>query len=131
MHWGLQMTDQTKEMEQLDACFLAAREMTPTPSDALLARISADSTSVQPVPRSAMQSRPAAKVGWVRDVLQAIGGWPAFGGLTTAALAGVWLGINPPVSMAVAAENYLGLDGTAYLIDFAPGAEFDLSLETQ
>lgn len=55
---------------------------TPAPSADLMARILADAAQVQPV-------------SFWRDMFAGIGGWRGIGGLTTAGVTGLWLGVAP------------------------------------
>ncbi|MCV2868793.1 hypothetical protein OEW28_09150 [Defluviimonas sp. WL0002] len=80
--------------KELEAFFASARMHAPAPDEALLARVAAQGRSLQPMPRTPRlrdQGRPA---GPLRGLLAAIGGWPALGGLMTAGLAGLWLGLS-------------------------------------
>ena len=109
------MTSERDDMAELDAAFAAARDAQPEPSDALMARIMADAAAVQAgrvaaVRPSARRARRGAKV------LALLGGWPALGGLVTATVAGVWLGLNPPPQMENLTFSYLGVE-TGPVID--------------
>ena len=84
-------------MHELDNLFAAAREIPAPLPDHLAAAIMADAVTartellgvepeLQPQPRTAM---------W-RQLMMAIGGLPALGGLVTACAAGVWIGLAPP-----------------------------------
>jgi len=81
----------------LDQIFAAGREASPTPSDAVLARILADAEGeiaarAVPAPHRAGEIRPGL---WSR-ILSGLGGWPAVAGMATATVAGVWLGFASP-----------------------------------
>ena len=71
----------------------------PTPDDALLQRIMADADGViadqQPSPTKPVQSG-----GVFADILAALGGWTAVAGLSTAAVAGLWIGVAPPGALS-------------------------------
>ncbi len=116
--------------KELSGLFEVSRYIPPTPSDSLLARVMADATAVQagfaPAPVAA---RPRGMGLW-RELLRALGGWPAMGGLATAAVAGVWLGAFPPSFLPDATDAYIELTEGAYLIDTTPVLAFDLSGET-
>ncbi len=103
-------------MTALDAHFAAARTAAPTPSDDLFARVLGDAEAVQAEMASALVTRPA-RVNPLAQLFRVLGGWPAMGGLTTAAVAGLWLGVSPPVVLQEWSDGYLGPDATAYLID--------------
>ena len=82
--------------EILEAAFVQARTPDMMPSEAALNRIMMDADSVlaqaAPVPE-----RP--KQGFGAVILDAIGGWMAFGGLATATVAGLWIGVSPPAAL--------------------------------
>ncbi len=121
------MTDNKNNMVELDALLAGLRAQTPSVPDALIARI----TQQAEIEQKAFMTAPAktTRRGVLRQFIQALGGWPALGGLATAACAGIWLGINPPQSMALAAETYLGIENAVTLLDMRPDAAFDLSGE--
>lgn len=85
-------SDKMPEDAGLDALFDAARDARPSPSDDLMARIIADAESNQPV-LEPHRARPPSFFG---QVLDALGGWPALGGLVTAAATGVYIGFVQP-----------------------------------
>ncbi len=74
----------------LDALFDAAPK--PAPSAALTARILRDAQAHQP------QTAPPAlpQRGLFGALANALGGWPTLGGLATATLAGLYIGIAQP-----------------------------------
>jgi hypothetical protein len=79
--------------DDLTLAFAAARCDAARPApEALLARIEADAAAFLPRPR------PEPSV-W-RRFADALGGWPALGGLATAGVAGFWLGYAPPEAAA-------------------------------
>lgn len=120
--------------KELSGLFEASRDIPPTPSDSLLARVMADATAVQagfaPAPVAARTGERPRGAGLWRELLRALGGWPAMGGLATAAVAGVWLGAFPPSFLPDATDAYIELTEGAYLIDTTPVLAFDLSGET-
>lgn len=72
--------------DRLDDLFAEAREVSPRVSGDLMGRVLADAARMQ---------RPS--VWWqLKDLL---GGWPVLGGLTAVAVAGVWLGVAPPLAI--------------------------------
>lgn len=85
------MTDPKTDM--LDDLFAQARELTPTPSDDLFARVLAG--AVIP-PAATVVARPH---GIGAKFLGLLGGWPAVGGLAAATFAGVWVGVAPPAAV--------------------------------
>lgn len=108
--------------QDLDAFFDAARNSSPEPSPEFLARILSDAEGVQ---NSFVQTpfgarKPAKSVfAQLRD---AIGGWPALGGLVTASAVGVWIGISPPESVTETMAAFLG-DSTEFIVDPLSGFE--------
>ncbi|WP_373635276.1 hypothetical protein [Yoonia sp. SS1-5] len=76
----------------LDAILDDARDARPQVPDALMARVLADAAAAHAPPEPVMSNAPR---GWAA-IAQLLGGMPALGGLATAAVAGLWLGIAPP-----------------------------------
>jgi hypothetical protein len=84
---------------ELEAFFKAARDDMVAPSPQLLSCVLADAYALQEAPAAAVpRPAPLRRRAW-RQILDAIGGWPAVGGLATAAAAGIWIGYNPPSSV--------------------------------
>lgn len=96
----MMMTDPNDKM--LDDLFAQARAVAPAPSDALIARVLAD--AVLPVQASA----PIKAGGFWSGLMDTLGGWPAVGGLATATVAGIWVGIAPPASVADLTAHLIG-----------------------
>lgn len=71
--------------DMLDDLFAQARAQAPVPDAALVARVLHGAARPVPVRRPFLVQ--------LRDM---IGGWPVFGSLAAATLAGVWIGIAPP-----------------------------------
>jgi len=110
------MTQGNDDMSALDSHFAAARNTAPTPSSDLLARVLSDAEAVQAGQvQTRMASTPRGTP--LAQLFRALGGWPAMGGLTTAAVAGLWIGISPPAALQEMTDGYLGPDTTVYLID--------------
>jgi hypothetical protein len=105
------MTRNNSEAE-LEAFFEAARTEAPALSDGLRDRIVADALAVAP-----------ARAPWWRfaQLREVIGGWYGLGGLVTAGLMGLWIGIAPPVD---AMDPLAFLDGATALDIFQQS--FDL-----
>jgi len=122
------MMDEHKHSGELEAAFDAARSSQPEPSANLMARVLADAQIVQ-----AEQSvKPSARVprGYMQQLLEALGGWPAVAGLSAAGVAGVWLGLGPMAGVSDAVASYLGMSvPPAYSVDVMPGAELGLAWE--
>ena len=96
------MTNPNEDM--LEDIFAKARAATPAPADDLMKRVLADADALQPRPSAA--SVPAMGI-WSR-MLDAIGGWPAAGGLVAATVAGIWVGIAPPASVEDLTATMIG-----------------------
>lgn len=97
----MKMTDNDKLPDHddaaLDALFAAARDDTPVPSAALLARITADAEREVAMPATIARAAPKRRgLAWL---VAALGGWPAVSGLATATVAGLWLGYTEPGSL--------------------------------
>lgn len=89
----------------LEAFFAAGREAAPEPGVAFLARIAAQGEAVQAERMSAALAPPVRRDGAPRGGLfaalaAAVGGWGAFGGMATAALAGLWIGFAGSETLA-------------------------------
>ena len=77
-----------------DAFALARAEAARPAPEALMARVLADADRERPPLRAA-----APRPGRLAAALAALGGWPALGGLATAGVAGLWLGLSPPAAV--------------------------------
>ncbi|OBY28390.1 hypothetical protein A9D60_11525 [Leisingera sp. JC1] len=93
--WGIAMADTDKSLQELDGLFAEARSTPPVLPDHLSAAILADAARVQPEYQPA---EPARQPLW-RQLAEALGGWPALGGLAAASAAGLWIGLAPPSFM--------------------------------
>lgn len=105
LNWGTTMREFDDEDGALDRLFDLARGVAPPVSGDLMARILADAEAQAPVPVPVAAS--AATVGW-RGWVDAIGGWPAMGGLALATVVGVVIGINPPQGLSSITSGILG-----------------------
>lgn len=88
------MTDKDKT-EELDVFFAAARQQTDTLSEDLTNRMLGDALAVQAQFAPVVQERQARPGLW-RQLVSAVGGWPAMGGLVAACATGIWIGVAPP-----------------------------------
>ena len=95
-----------KGMEQeLEAFFQTLKDAPEEASPDLLARVLADAyeeqdaLALQALPKTSDPVKSTPSRGLFRSVLDAIGGWPALGGLATATVAGIWIGYNPPAAL--------------------------------
>jgi hypothetical protein len=100
----------------LDDHFAAARAKSPAPDDAFLARLEADARQMQPAP-----PRPTAS-GRLRQLVEVLGGWPAMGGLATASLVGLWIGVASPLGL-LSTGLVSGDAGLFDLSDLGPGLD--------
>ena len=87
-----------RDTDLLDGAFAAARSDAPAPSDDLLDRIMMDADAVLH-DAGVTQTRPATRPSWREALFDAIGGWPSFGGLVAATVAGLWIGVSPPAAL--------------------------------
>ena len=113
-------------VDDLDAFFAAARREVPAPSEALMARVLVDALAAQPAPRAAVRT---PRPGLWTQLREAMGGWPAMGGLATAGVVGLWIGISPPAAVTDMASDVLGLQTDEYLVDLMPDFEFDIAMD--
>ena len=122
------MTDERKTQlddDGLEDFFEAARRMAPSPSDALMARVLADALAAQPVAAPCPVPRPGA---WAQ-LREALGGWPALGGLATAGVMGLAIGIAAPAGLADLATAVLDQGTDTYLVDLMPELDFDIAMD--
>lgn len=80
---------------ELDALFEAAQESAPLPSQNLWDQVHQDALAEIPRLRGGARVSPA-QPGILAGLIAAIGGWPSLAGLSTAAIAGVWIGFANP-----------------------------------
>ena len=100
------MTDEFEKHSEreLETLFQALRDAPEEPSADLMARVLAgayeeqDAIAARAVPEPDQIVSQPERRGFVRSLLDAIGGWPAVAGLATATVAGVWIGYNPPAA---------------------------------
>ena len=106
----------------LDDLFALARENQPVMTSDLLNHIVSDAARLQPVTEiPAPQTE--TFLGRLRSALHMIGGWPAMTAMTTAAVAGLWIGFNPPTFfMGQTAVSYNETD--LYLSDLFADLSF-------
>ncbi|MGB7317814.1 MAG: hypothetical protein WBC85_07590 [Planktotalea sp.] len=86
----------------LDQLLAQAKQAPPEPSVDFLARVMSDADAMQPASRGVI-SAPAkdrnALLGLFAGLGEAIGGWPAFAGLASAAVTGIYIGVSPPQNL--------------------------------
>jgi hypothetical protein len=137
------MTDQTERpdapapQDGLEDFFGAARRMRPDPSEALMARVLEDALAAQAAPAAAAQAAPVAaarvwrraRPGVLAQLREALGGWPAIGGLATAGVMGLAVGISAAAGLGDLTAALLGQPGDAYLVDLMPELDFDIAMD--
>lgn len=107
--------------DDLDSLFAQARGTGAlAPSDQLMARVLADAAALQPQAPGLARAPAAARPGFWALVLAALGGAGMLAGMTTAVLAGLWVGFAQPVGEGVFAA-VLGSDTAT--IDMMPGID--------
>ncbi len=124
MNWGTTMADKTQPKDDgldLQAFFDAAQGQGPEASPDLLARVLADAEDQRAAP-VAPARRP--RLPRLRALAAALGGWPAFAGLATAAVTGVWIGFSAPDTVDDLTAGYLGIAETPQFADLMP--QFDM-----
>ncbi|WP_264212859.1 hypothetical protein [Leisingera thetidis] len=89
------MAETDKALQELEDLFAAARAEPPALPQSLTAAILADAAHAQSGFQAAAPGRAARQPLW-RQLIEAIGGWPAIGGLAAASAAGLWIGMAPP-----------------------------------
>jgi len=110
--------------DRLESFFAAAREAAPVPGAGLLVRVLAGAEAVQGAGVAPQVGRPKRGQGWAAAIAGAVasvigdapGGWRVFGGMATAALAGIWIGY---AGLADNAAGVLGISADP-LDGFAP-----------
>lgn len=101
---------------QNDLDDLLARTAThqPTVPSDLMARVMIDARQEQP------RVVVAQKHGVWSALLELVGGWPAVGGLAMTGVAGIWIGIAPPVGLETMAADVMGVSQTVDLFGSDP-----------
>lgn len=106
------------EPAELEDLFAAGRDEA-VPNAAFMARIEAEALAHQP-----QRGPTPTQAGGLAAILRAMGGWRAAGGLATAALVGVWIGVNDPGGLLGNADTDALFDGVAGAGNpFAPNGE--------
>lgn len=112
-NWGLKMTKRDLTEAELGALFAAQREAAPPPSEAFLARISAQAAEAaagagrRAVPPTARRDR---RWSWLAPLLA-----PA--GVVAAGVLGVWIGLTGPQGLPDPALLWAAPAGTTALSD--------------
>lgn len=107
-------TDLDPALTEVDALLRAARAAPPVVSDDLMAAILADASQMQAgfLPPEV----PARRQSFFAALLSVLGGGIGVGGLVTAGLAGVWIGVAPPAFLPDPME-LTGITSTSELFD--------------
>lgn len=84
--------DDDTKLAGLDALFEDAKAHPTDLPDSLFGKIVADADAVQPQ----ITTAPHPPQSFWGGFLAALGGWPAFGSLATAAVAGLYIGVSDP-----------------------------------
>ncbi len=127
MHWGMAMTETDRETEKrLEALFAQARSEPEEPDAALMVRVLGDAFAEQAAIAVPDDRMTRVRRGW--GLWAALGGWPAMGGLATAAVAGLWIGFSPTLGVGDALGTVVGgrTDDVISLVDVSGGFGFDL-----
>jgi hypothetical protein len=113
------MAETGKHTDDLDLLFAASRRDTESIPTGLSQRILTDADQVQAEFGVAGQrvATHIAPLGWWRQMLAALGGWPTVSGLATACAAGVWIGLAPPSFMPDPAQLVLGAQSDIELVE--------------
>lgn len=119
------MTD--PDMTDVEAALSDAAQIAPDVPDGLMAAVLRDAARLQPGPALAV----SPTQGVWHTFLDLIGGWPAMGGLAAAGVAGVWLGIAPPIGLEAATAQLLGTTQTIDLFGTDSLSGFDLTEAVQ
>jgi len=99
----------------LDDLFGQAREPALVPT-ALMARVLADANALQPVTATRPQ-----QTGGLAGLWAGIGGFGGFAGLSTAAMAGLWIGFAQPTALVAVTDAFLPTDVVAETYSILPG----------
>jgi len=106
---------------ELDALLAAAADAPKSADPRLLARIIADADQIadqreKPMAGAAKAPRP----GFLAGLFSGIGGWSAMAGLTTATLAGIWIGYASPDSLSGITQALISREIGYDLGDYMP-----------
>lgn len=95
----------------LDDIFAEARGAAVAPSYDLMARILADAEAHQPaMPGLVRAAPPPPRQGLWATMMAAIGGGGALAGLSTATLAGLWIGFAQPTTLLDVTDRFLPIE---------------------
>ena len=125
------MSDDKSDEFDLDKLFDAAKSKPVEPSTDFFARVLSDAEAMQPAAPGVIKTPVRHKNGisdFFQGLSEAIGGWPGFAGLATAAVTGLWIGISPPSGLIEPIGSVLGTDTSAFTDALEYGDGFDFTL---
>ena len=91
--------------EELQGLFDQIAPEVPAASDELMARILTDAENFRPVPGASVTEVESGSF-W-NALFGALGGWKGAGGLVTAGLIGLWVGVSPPTALETTTSDIL------------------------
>lgn len=109
----------------LDDLFGAARQQPVTVSADLMARVLSDAEALQPRTTTSRRAKPAG--GFWAGIFAAIGGAGGLAGLSTAALAGIWIGFAQPLDLSTVTDAIWADETVAGSVNILPGFDDFLS----
>ena len=122
-------------LDELEKSFETAKRTPPEPSNDFMARVLSDGLAQQPAAAGVLNATPPKRgsivdrvTGMFTGLSDAIGGWPGFAGLATAAVTGVWIGISPPQSLSAPLNTVLGTQDSVFSTSSDLGDGFDFTL---
>lgn len=115
--------------DHLEDLFAVARRDAPPMPEKLQAAILQDAAAVQmqriQQETAVVPGRAPGIVRLWRQFSNAIGGWPALGGLAAAGVAGLWIGLAPPAFLPDPAEQFIAISSGSQLLT---DAGYDVTL---
>ena len=89
------MTMRNRELSdvELDELFTAGVKEAPVPCSNWMVALTQAALHAQ-------SQRVACKRSFFAELRESLGGWPALAGLTAAGVAGLWIGVNPPMAVS-------------------------------
>lgn len=102
----------------LDDLFGVARQQPTAVSAGLMARVLEDADALQPATTVPSRKR---RVGFLTGLVAAIGGVGGLVGLSTAAMAGVWIGFAEPAALSSVTDAFGTSQTLAETVNVLPG----------
>lgn len=103
----------------LDDLFGQARQPVAVPA-ALMARVLSDADALQPV-ATVRPGKSGVLAGLWQGFWAGIGGFGGLAGLSTAAMAGLWIGFAQPTALVAVTDAFLPVDVGAETYNILPG----------